>query len=249
MKKSIFYFLLGFTLLIFTQCNKDKEDELDTTGTLALSFDLNYDGEDIDLFTQEKEYMDNSILITQFATYLSDGHLRNESDDLTLFDNQLLEFKKSGKETITLSIDGIPTGTYQKLSFGIGVEHDANSTIPQDHASGTPLNRDDFYWEAWGSYIFSKMEGKVSTTDGFSSFAYHTGANSSYRVKEFNTTIDIKGGETTTISITTDLKRVLKDGNSYYDLLELQNLHNEGDEEDMNQIADNIIEAMQINQD
>lgn len=244
MKKTLIYSLFFAAIVIFSlQCRKVEPIK---TGSLAMNFSLSYDGEDIDLFTDEKPYLDFEILFTRFATFLSDAVFLTDGADYTLFDTELIHFTSGTEERTSIIINDIPASKYTGLELGIGLNSVVNAKRPEDYASGEALNKAEFYWEAWESYIFTKTEGKVTSDDGYTSFAYHTGGDDSYRIARLMHELEIKADETLEMNFNIDLKKIFRKGDSYYNLQYLQSLHNQGQSEDMNTIADNIVQAITV---
>jgi len=126
-----------------------------------------------------------------------------------------------------MSFSNVPVGTYNQLSFGVGVPVDLNKTNPSDYSTTHPLGADNSgeYWEAWDSYIFAKFEGQLDTNgDGFDgddiSFAYHTGGwPELYEEVEFDNNLVLSAGETTDLVFELDIQQLFKQGQG--DLLPL----------------------------
>jgi hypothetical protein len=231
------YLVLALALAVLagaSSCGKDPE----TTGTVELVFRALWDGQPL-VMNQEVAYPGGLALrFAEMDFYLSNARLlTNGADaqplrdlDLVLFTNANLD-PASAAGGIAIRVEDIPAGTYPGLTLGIGLDPTRNATRPQDYPSTHPLgvaaNR---YWEAWGSYIFSKLQG-LADTDGDGvferPFAYHAGGNNLYRELNFNRNITVKGGETLRLEFDLEVKELLRlDNGGYWDIVAQSSAHN-----------------------
>ncbi len=110
---------------------------------------------------------------------------------------------KMGSET------AINAGNYTKIRFGIGVDAATNARNPNDFPSSSPLAANGWYWSSWNSFTFLKAEGFYDNTLGFT---YHTGRDTMYRTIEIPIQYEAKVGESKTISLKLDLKKMFING-------------------------------------
>jgi hypothetical protein len=138
------------------------------------------------------------IEFTHVSLLLSDLELLSSSGSEHLKDVELVDMSFAdiitSEEGYVVQIDNIPAGAYDGIKFGIGVPADVNAKAPADFPSSSPLSNSGFYWHAWSSYIFMKVEGRIDTIapqDFETGFAFHTGTNDLYRILESNFPISI----------------------------------------------------------
>lgn len=144
-----------------------------------------------------------------FKFYLSDIQLINSTDNQLLSEIELVDLSHSDK---SISFETAP-GNFQELKFFLGVKKSLNGTddpsfdeasFPIDH----PLSiYNNMYWSWATGYIFSKIEGKIDTSQAQNqtptyTWFYHSGLDTCYTEKSFeNLNIDVTAGKTTVIEL------------------------------------------------
>lgn len=174
MKKLAILFL---PILILFSCGEDKTElKLEFKGLFGeetLSFDKEYTLEN-----------DKKIKILQSGMYLSDLRLITKAGKTIKLDDYVhLDFEKNAS-SIQYSFKEIPQEEFKSLDFGVGLNSDLNKTKPKDYPSNDVMNKSSYYWTAWKSYIFSKLEGKVdNNNDGTfaKGWLFHSGKDEMYR--------------------------------------------------------------------
>ena len=176
-----------------------------------------YDDQPLQIFTQKPFTGNEQVQFMHLSFLLSDLSLMDGSGNTTLKDIELVDLSyddlQAATEGYTITTDHLPEGSYDGISFGIGVPADINDSTPNQYASSHPLSKTSYYWTAWHSYIFLKVEGTLDTlgTGSFDTgFAYHTGTDALYRLLESNVPIDIRDGQNTDIHIAIDYKDLLE---------------------------------------
>lgn len=149
-------------------------------------------------------------------------------------------------EGIKLELDKCE-GEFNELILGIGLNKEINAKKPSDFPSSDILSNSFYYWDAWKSYIFLKIEGKFDKDgDGIfeGSFVYHIGTDDLYRI--INLPIDLKAqpGKSNTLTLNFDLKTILANGGDYIDIPANPSSHNPGDIAIAKKIADNLLVAV-----
>jgi len=167
-------------LLMFTSCTKDS----DAKGEFQLSFAPLFGDEFLIL---NKEYALDSIDVKfeNLTFIMTDLALVNEDEEtVALSEAEFVELngfdEASASKGAEISFPEVPEGHYTRIKFSIGVAEDLNAKMPGDFQVDEPLGRSDHYWEAWGSYIFSKTEGSADVDgdgDFDLKFFYHTGSD------------------------------------------------------------------------
>lgn len=176
----------------------------------------------------------------------------NESVELSEAEFLSLNFydEATAKEGAVIKYDNIKTGTYNKLRFTVGVSEALNKTSPSDYTLGEALARSDHYWEHWGSYIFSKIEGSADLEgeDTYThKFFYHTGSDALARTFEIDQNIVISKDSETSLELSIDYNEIMKDGNGgYMDVEAYPKNHNIEDLDIITQIVDNYQNAIKV---
>lgn len=245
---------LPILLLALASCG-DKAEK----GVIELQFKALYDGQPL-VMLQQYDYNDTlDILFQRFNFYLSNVELHVQGKPLSSFKNVLeidfVDFDETddivkAQEGDVIRIEDVAAGVYDQVRFGLGVPPDLNATEESDYPDSHPLGKDSHYWSAWGSYIFTMINGKVDVDgDGQfddSSVLYHTGSDEVYREKSFSQQIEVKEGQTTRLVFEVDLHKLFldADGVHYIDIIANPNTHDIDDKEIANQVMDNFQETL-----
>lgn len=259
MKYSLFSILVLMLSIFFVSCSDDDDNGTVQSGTLEIFFEPTY-GAPGDLInrTQNFEYADgNDIRIVVSEMFLGELKVGTGSEELTLSEIEYIDLsdpvldQSSGLTDKFIAFNDVPAGAYSSLEFGIGVPPGLNAMKPSDFGSTSPLSQSALYWEAWDSYIFSKLEGRLDLAgDGSFShlFSYHSGGDEVYRVLRVeNLPLEIRPGETTRIKLTIDHREILVWGaDDYLDIENNPSAHHTGHLDIMNYLAGNYDSAFTI---
>lgn len=242
MKSASLLFLL-LTAIMLVSCKNDEE------GSLTIHFAAEYEGMPLEMFETKAHSSGDQLQFVHLSLLASDLWLEHISDSHKLKDIELVDMSfddpSSALEGFTLHIDQIPANAYQGLRFGIGVPADLNAREPSDFGSTSPLSKNGYYWSAWESYIFMKIEGRFDNAgDGNfdTAFAYHTGSDDLYRILTTPIPITIENGENTEITVFIDYKDLL-DG---IDIRSNPQNHNPQDSIQIARIVNNLGNAISI---
>ena len=176
--RNLLYLFIG--VLALSSCTK--------SGDFELNIKAQFKGSPL-VLTDAFQLGDLPVKFENLAFYMADMALVNkDGEETSLSEIEFIilnSFDAAGAENgVTLRFVDLPSENYSKLKFGIGVPDDLNAKTPDDYGVGDALGQPDFYWDAWGSYIFSKTEGSADTNgDGTFDlkFFYHTGSDALYR--------------------------------------------------------------------
>lgn len=214
--KSAFSILLSVLLLSgIWACKDDSDEPQDCTptadeGTVQMVFTPMANGSEINLFEEYTDPTGRTLRAELLKFYVSNVRLTTENGTSNLLkDVELLDFQGGGTNTISGTI---PTGSYSDISFGLGLDEDKNATEPSIYPSDHPMSvSQNTHWGTWSKYKFLMIEGKADLNNMGSLndiFNYHTGFDTCYRVNQYNTTIMVNKGQTTTLNFTFDLNAI-----------------------------------------
>ena len=236
--KHLFLLLSSLGILTLLSCNKEDPKE----GTLTIHFKAQYDGQTLPTFETKPFENGQRIEFTNLAMYVADLQLIQNATMRHLDDIELVDLNydnlTAAEEGYTLKVSNIPAGSYTGISFGIGVPPDLNQKTPSDFSSSSPLSKTGFYWVAWGSYIFSKTEGRLDTIGSGPldlGFAMHTGSDALYQTGQSNFPISIEDGKETNLDILLDYKKLLMG----VDIKAMPQNHTPSDTAQINKIVNN----------
>ncbi|MEM6320253.1 MAG: MbnP family protein [Bacteroidota bacterium] len=244
--------LIGLcALLLFAACGEKDTTE---TGNLALNFQLQYDGQPLVMFDRYEYPNGMEFFFTRFNFYLSNLTINqtggtsstasislNEVDFLNLTSDH--ESAAGAAEGTTVVFENVALGLYDNLQFDIGVPAELNGKRPREYPNDHPLADTGEYWDSWNSFIFSKTEGKIDTDgDGQAELglAYHIGGDETLRNLVLDKSFSIENGQTTTVTIIIEMKRMFDDGTTVYDPLQTAQIHSLTQLGEANILADNL---------
>lgn len=171
---------LGSVLLLFQFSCSD--DEKTSTGSIEIEFDNVVGIDDLELNTTDEPYAnskDESFKITSLKYYISNIQLHMTdgsvySDPVSADGSKGYYLIDESKEASrVLSLQNVPVGDYDKITFTIGV--DANQ-VTEGAQTGAldPVN--GMFWSWNTGYIFLKVEGvSASSSDPDHYILYHVG--------------------------------------------------------------------------
>lgn len=196
--KNIFFALSLFTATLFiASCDKDKNDiDPNEKGSMTLHFDNRLGNADLVLNTGTyTNALNQPFSLTMFNYFVSNIQFHNtDGTTYTVPQNEsYFLVKESDPESQEITIDNIPEGDYDKVTFVVGVDSTRN-TMPIADRTGAldPAGEAaGMYWMWNSGYIFLKMEGisSVAPLDSASNtnlFQYHIGGFGGYSSPTIN---------------------------------------------------------------
>jgi len=223
-----------------------KDDE---KGNLTIHFKALYDGQPLSMFNTKPFTNPEQLQFTHLSFLVSDLALVDQSNTVDLDDIELVDLSFDDVNDADLGyiiqFKDIDARNYSGIKFGIGVPADLNAKTPSEFPSNHPLSKTGYYWEAWSSYIFTKIEGHIDTLgigDFTTGFAYHTGTDDLYLPLEAPVPITIEDGKNKVIEIVIDYKEVL-DG---INIKANPQNHNPADSIQIAQIVENLSHAITL---
>lgn len=123
-----------------------------------------------------------------FKFYISNIKLLGTNGVESYVDSvELINYNNPGSEIINI---GLESGSYEKITFGIGLSPDLNMTDPTLVPSDHPLSTvDNMYWSWATLYKFITLSGFYATSSNSAldqTFAWHPGRQQLYKEVEFN---------------------------------------------------------------
>ena len=150
----------------------------------------------------------------------------------------------SAAEGITTELALVPKN-WSSLNFAIGVPKVANAKLPKDFVFPDPLTDGSNFWDAWQSYIFSKLEGLMDK-DGDGVFetgiTLHTGGNEAFTPLKFTKNYTVANGTKTIINFELNVNELVKG----IDLATVNSSHQVGDAATMKIIMGNFPTALTL---
>ncbi|MBU2996759.1 hypothetical protein KO500_09950 [Cellulophaga baltica] len=146
------------TIIISCDNNDDDTSSLTGTGTVSVTFDNGYDGNDLILDVENSENEnDESLTVSRFSYIVSNFSLIDEEGNEYIFpkdDSYFIINQEEGLEDVELS--DIPAGTYTTLKFGVGVDdekYQEGGEIQEEFWELAEANNLTWSWTAGYKYI------------------------------------------------------------------------------------------------
>jgi hypothetical protein len=257
--KSLTIFAILATMLGLSCCKKP----VDTTpqSNLTITFRAVYDANPMVTFTDYATPDGNNIKFQTLNFLLSDLILvKTNGEEVLLKDIEFIDFSNTydvAKATagVVLTFNEIDTGTFKAIKFGVGVSPTLNATTPSDYQTTSPLSQTGNYWNAWNSYVFSRVEGLLDTipggTGGNISFFYHGGRDEMYQPRSFTKSFSLDKDQTHDLNINLETKNIFYKTGAEMDIPAYSSSHASGGvgTTDFNvslQILTNIADALSV---
>jgi hypothetical protein len=240
------YLFLFSLLFVFNGCYNEPQDHSDDEGkvVILLQFLNKVNGETLQLGSSKK-YTDASgeeFYIEKLKYYISNIKLRNAKNG-TYFIEPMSYHLISSEQTSGPSIElEIPTGEYDQLQFGIGVDAEKNTSMSYD---GDLDPNNSMAWDWASGYKFLVLEGKYFTpttgVDG-GGLVFHIGENKNYKT----VTIPMQSTPITmndhhkTITVNVAVEEMWKAPNP----VKFDDIHEAMSGDNASKIADNYAEGM-----
>jgi cytochrome c peroxidase len=114
----------------------------------------------------------------------------------------------SGREGRTrFELTGIPSGSYDRLRFNVGLPAEENHANPGGLAADDPLNPNvnGLHWSWQGGYVFLALEGGWRKPDGSTGgYSYHLATDRMLMPVELPLTLDLTGDREVALVLRTD---------------------------------------------
>lgn len=232
------------TALIMTSCSEKQ-------GDVSLNFKAEYDGQPLVMLDVLDYPSGGKFFVSRISYFLSDVKLgdevlaETEYVDLSVSHSDL----EKAKQGYSLSYKDVEARTYDTFSMSIGVNAENNAKSPGDFTSDNALSRQGEYWQAWGSYVFYKIEGMYDA-DGDGQYeqgvSLHVGGDEVFNNLKVGP-VTVSGDVETEINIVLDLKDVFNKDGVIYDINQFPNLHNKSKHLDqMRVIMNNTLDAIKL---
>lgn len=248
--------ILLFSLLIIATTFLSCEDPVITpeSGAVQLDFYAVYDDQPLVMLEYYAYTNGDDINFGTSDFYISECQISKEDgSSVELIDIELIDFTNQNKDLTTAlipishSISDIPAGSYNTITFSIGVNAETNSTKPEDYGIDHPLSLSGHYWAAWNSFIFAKFQGKLVQQDSVDvNWLFHTGKDDVFRTFTYPIDLVIDGNKPT-VSLSLDHKALFANqSNEYMDIRSKPTNHDPSDLEPLIQVTENMENAITL---
>jgi len=178
MKKLLLFFAFG--ALLMSSCMKEEQAisaSLPAIPRGQLKVSIKNLVENVPFQLGQMMYTNNAgnqYRLDALKYYVSNFEIFDETGASYKFGNfELIDYSKS--ESLNFILDSIPTGTYNKIKFLVGVDSVTNQTL--NHPGDLDISY-GMFWSWSTGYIFLKAEGAfIDSTGTEKPLIYHLGSN------------------------------------------------------------------------
>lgn len=220
--------LVALLTIAFASCGEEEG-----SSTLNLDLTLTYDDNPLIAFEEQDHPLGYKVFFTKYSMFISNITLSGEDRSIRLSDVIFTDLLRdaidisSAERGQRVSFTEVPKGTYDRITFNIGIPSDLNTTAPAQYDPTTPLGNNSEYWAGWESYVFHKIEGQIDEdgddiTD--TSVALHMGSDDAFRTVVVDVPLTINDDQET-LSINFDLLDILAIDGSFFDFRETKQIH------------------------
>ncbi|MEP7268566.1 MAG: MbnP family protein [Saprospiraceae bacterium] len=242
------YILILLITVGFGACTKEQ-DASAVTGSVTFSFNANYG---IEAFQPVKAYTYGSKQTIKFSKldfYITGIELLNNTGSTSSDVAALIDLTSSNPSGSTITIPSIKAGSYSGLRFMLGVKSDLNKKLPKDFPSTSALANTSHYWEAWNSFIFSKIEGVIDVENNGNfdlGFAIHTGTDDCLQKIEISKSFEVTENGNIPFLFDMDVQKIFFDGTSMFDLVSSPLNHNPVNLEVLKSFSARMAQSIQL---
>lgn len=193
-----------------TQINFDSKVG---TADFALNSPFTISGQSFEFDNLRYWISDLKLVNTKNETYsVADSYFLMEETGEILIQEK---FKYAAKKRETIELTAVPSASYTKIIFSVGVDATHNDNMSIQAGELSQLNgMTNISWMWHTSYIFSSLKGK-NTTDAANpiAIAVETGLNANLRTVEITlpTALVVSNSKTAKLNLNVDLLQIIKD--------------------------------------
>jgi mono/diheme cytochrome c family protein len=178
-------------------------------GTLVLSFEHRFGAEPLALETTYSTRYGQEVSFDQLRYWVSNISLARGDGALhEVPDSYYLVEQTAGGERLQLDVSGIPAGSYDRLTFHLGVDPASNARL--DVTAGELERGIGMDWSAGPGYIFFRAAGEFAERGTTGRFVMQTGHDVLYKrlTARLSVPLDIVDGARTGVRVQADLNGV-----------------------------------------
>lgn len=203
--------LVPIILVAFlSACNPDddgnKKPETDDTARLAFIFDMKANNQPLALETGiYHTALQDTFSVKKMKFYISGLTVSGDNGSYAIPDSYHLVQVSRSTASDTVWVD-IPAGTYNKTTFGLGVDSAANAS--EQNARGDLNPSGDMSWSWTKGYKFLSIEGNIinrQQTGQLQGLIVHMGENKNYRTYTYEQNFAVSAADTRYITIEVEM--------------------------------------------
>lgn len=212
-------------LISLNSCSNDDDNNTDLNGNTQINFDAKVGAADFALNTPFT-INGQSLQFERLRYWISDVKLVGEKQTYAVANSYFLleetiaikvqdgAYTYPAKKRESVDLTAVPSGTYTKLVFSIGVDAAHNDNMSLQAGELSQLNgMTNISWMWHTSYIFSALTGKNVTPATPVAISVETGLNTNYRTIEITlpTPLVVSNSKTAKLNLNVDVEKIVKD--------------------------------------
>lgn len=206
MKKLNLLIAIAFSVLLFSCTDEEVKPE---SASIELNFNNEVDGSALVL---DKNYVNangDTYSVESLKYYISNVTLTKTDGSTYAIPNSYYLIDNISEK---VSLSSIPTGSYSKITFSIGVDNTANHSTAQ---TGDLDPNNDMAWSWDTGYKFLLFEGRyTSKNQKEGTFTFHVGKDANYKTLNFDKSVTLADGSTTSYDFTANIQEIFKNPTS-----------------------------------
>lgn len=240
--------LVVIGLMIFLN-GCDKDDVVTDNSQVNLSFSARYGSLPFQALQAYSYGTVRSIKISKLDFFLTGITLLSASGNQEISTSGLVDLTGNSEAEKTVNLKALKSGDYTGIRFKLGVKSDLNKKLPKDFKSDHPLSSTTHYWDAWNSYIFSKIEGVLDTKGDKVydlGFAVHTGTDACIEEVTINKAFTLTPNQSYSLNLDVDVEHIFLQNGQYFDLESSPLNHNPSNISTLKIFASHLAGAIQL---
>jgi hypothetical protein len=218
MKKILIF--IGFVFLV--QAFQCESPEPAPSAEYSLNFKALYDGKPL-VINGVNKYNGKNIRFTRLGFFLHNpvsnngGSITNLStgDETKWVDFTPLDDSATAKQGVTMGFQSENAASFNNISFTLGLPQNINSQRPNSFKAPSALSETQNYWDAWQSFIFTKIEASIDRDNNGTfetGITLHTGEKGAVTGRDlsFNKAFIIGSGANTVINFDFDVNKFIE---------------------------------------
>ena len=203
------FLIFALAVVSFTACKKEESSTKDGLGSMKIEFDHQIGHSGLVMGSEAYTFGANTnVKINTVKYYVSNVVLEKEDGTTFIVDDSYHLVDGSNASSLDFLIDDIPSDSYHKISFMVGVDEPRNTAGAQEGALD-PAN--GMFWSWNNGYIFLKLEGTYGSEED--NFTYHIGgfqgeyaSQQQIELSLHGDMLDISDNETATVHTVVNLE-------------------------------------------
>jgi hypothetical protein len=168
-----------FALLLGCVACSGESPKVTPLGNAMLVFDIQVESMPLEINKPIYKQLETSYQIEKFAFYVSNIMLKDTKTKLSYKVPESYHLLNFNDNKLSINLDKVPTGNYDSLFFGLGIDSQRNTSLDQ---IGDLDPNNGMAWDWKTGYKFLSVEGKLfPTNQNPKGLVVHIGTDENYQ--------------------------------------------------------------------